>query len=87
METMLLANKRDKPSNAFSCDRYCVSTAFAMMSIFAETVSICAAGVPFASAPSLRTIFEISSLWNSWRVTAGRRLFATWSGTFFRAAV
>ena len=43
MGTMLLANKRDKPSNVFSCDRYCVSAAFAMMSIFAETLSICAA--------------------------------------------
>jgi hypothetical protein len=77
METMLLANKRDKRSNAFSCDRYCVSAAYARMSIFAETLLLCAADVPFASAPSLRTIFEISSLSNPWRVTAGRRLFAT----------
>jgi hypothetical protein len=76
METMLLANKRDKRSNAFSCDRYCVSAAYAMISIFAETFSICADSVPFASAPSLRTIFEISSLSNPWRVTAARRLFA-----------
>jgi hypothetical protein len=52
------------------------------MSIFAETLSICAAGVPLASAPSLRTIFEISSLLNPWHVTAARRLFATYAGTF-----
>jgi hypothetical protein len=77
METMLPANKRDKRSNAFLCDRYCVAAAYAMMSIFAETLSICAAGVPFASAPSPRTIFEISSLSYPWRVTAARRLFAT----------
>jgi hypothetical protein len=74
---MPLANKTDKRSNAFSCDRCCVSVAYAMMSIFAETLSVCAAGVPFASAPSLRTIFEISSLSNPWRVTACYRLFAT----------
>jgi hypothetical protein len=74
---MLLANKRDKRSNVFSCDRYCVYAAYAMISIFAETLSICAAGVPFAFAPSLRRIFEISSLWNPWRVTAGRCLLAT----------
>jgi hypothetical protein len=49
------------PPNAFSCDRYCVSVASAMMSIFAGIVSIYAADVPFASAPSPRTIFEISS--------------------------
>jgi hypothetical protein len=48
-----------------------------MMSIFAETLTICAAGVPFAFALSLQTIFEISYLWNPWRVTACRRLFAT----------
>ena len=30
---MPLANKRDKRSNAFSCDRHCVSAAYAMMSI------------------------------------------------------
>jgi hypothetical protein len=77
METMLLANKRNKRSNAFSCDRYCVSAAYAMMSIFAETLSIFATGRPFASAPSLRTIFEISFLSNPWRVTAARPLSAT----------
>jgi hypothetical protein len=76
MKTMLLANKRDKRSNAFWCDRYCVSAAYAMMSIFAQTLSICPVRVPFASAPSLRTIFEISFLSNGWRVTAAR-LFAT----------
>jgi hypothetical protein len=64
METLLLANKRDKRSNAFSCDRYYVSAAYAMMLIFAGTLSICAADAQFAFAPSLRTIFEISSLWN-----------------------
>ena len=74
---MPLANKRDKRSNAFSCDRHCVSAAYAMMSIFAGTLSVCAAGVSFASAPSLRTIFEISSFSHSWRVTTDRRLFAT----------
>jgi hypothetical protein len=41
-----------------------------MMSIFAEILSICVAGVPFA--PSLRTIFEISSLSNPLRATAAR---------------
>jgi hypothetical protein len=74
---MLKLTKGDKRSNAFSCDRYCVSAASAMMSIFAGILSLCAAGLPFAFAPSLRTIFEISSLSNPWRVTAGRRLFAT----------
>jgi hypothetical protein len=48
-----------------------------MMSILAEILSIRVAGVSFVSAPSLRMIFEISFLWNPWRVTAGRRLFAT----------
>jgi hypothetical protein len=48
-----------------------------MMLIFAETLSICAADAPFAFAPSLRTIFEISSLWNPRRVTAAGRFFAT----------
>ena len=74
---MLLANKRDKRSNAFSCDRYYVSAAYAMMSIFAEILSIWVAGVPFAFASSLRTIFEILSLSNPWDVSAARRLFAT----------
>ena len=84
---MPLANKRDKRSNAFSCDRHCVSAAYAMMSIFAGTLSVCAAGVPFASAPSLQTIFEISSLSNPWRVVDGCRLFATYPGTFLRTGV
>ena len=71
------ANKEDERSNAFWCDGYCVSAACAMMSIFAETLSICPVRVLFASAPSLRTIFEISFLSHSWHVIAARRLFAT----------
>jgi hypothetical protein len=73
---MFLANKRDTRSNAFSCDRYGVFVAHATMSIFAETLSICPTRVPFAPATSLRTISEISSFSQPWRVTAARRLFA-----------
>jgi hypothetical protein len=73
---MFLANKRDRHFNAFSRDRCGVSAAHATMSIFAETVSICATGVPFAPATSLRTISEISCFSQPWRVTAARRLFA-----------
>jgi hypothetical protein len=62
------ANKWDERSNVSSCDRYGVSAAHATMSIFAET---------FAPATSLRTISEISSFSQPWRVTADRRLFAT----------
>jgi hypothetical protein len=58
-----------------------------MMSIFAGTLSICPLRVPFASAPSLRAIFEISFLSNPLRVTAARRLFVTWPGTFLKAGV
>jgi hypothetical protein len=47
-KTMFLANKRDKRSNAFSCDRYGVSAAHPTMSIFAEILSICPTRVPFA---------------------------------------
>jgi len=74
---MSLANKRDRRLNAFSRDRYGVSAAHATMSIFAETLLICATRVPFAPATSLRTISEISSFSQPWRVTADRRLFAT----------
>jgi hypothetical protein len=58
---MLLANKQDH-FNAFSTDRHAVSAAHPTMSIFAETLSICAARVPSASATSLQKIFEISSV-------------------------
>ena len=77
MNSMLLANKRDKRSNASQCDRYCVSAAYAIMSIFSETLLICPVRVLFASAPSLQTIFEISFLSHPWHVAAARRLFAT----------
>jgi hypothetical protein len=65
---MFLANKQDRRSNVFSCDRYGVFAAHGTMSIFAET---------FAHATSLRAISEISSFSQPWRVTAARRLFAT----------
>jgi hypothetical protein len=74
---MFLANKQDRRFNAFSADRHGVSAAHPTMSISAETLSICAVRVPFASATSLRTIFEISSFSHPWRVTTGPRLFAT----------
>jgi hypothetical protein len=61
--------------NAFSCDRYGVSAAHPM-SIFAETLSICAARVPFACATLLRTIAEIACFSQSWRVTVARSLCA-----------
>jgi hypothetical protein len=77
MENHVSANKWDKRSNAFSCDRYGVSAAHPTMSIFAEILSIRPTRVPFASATSLRTIFEISSFSHPWRVTTDRRLFAT----------
>jgi len=73
---MLLANKQDR-FNAFSIDCHAVSAAHPTMSIFAETLSICVARVPFASATSRRAIFEISSFSHPWRVTTGSRLFAT----------
>jgi len=75
MKTMLQLTKR-KHSNAFWCG-YRVSAACAMTSIFAETLSIWPVRVPFASAPLLRTIFEIVFLTQPWHVTAARRLFAT----------
>jgi hypothetical protein len=53
---MSLANKWDKRSNAFSCDRYGVSAAHATMSIFAEILSICPTRVPFAYAILSRAI-------------------------------
>jgi hypothetical protein len=74
---MSLANKRDRRFNAFSCDRYGVSAAHLTMSIFAETLSICATRVPFAPVTSLGTISEISCFLQPWRLTADRRLFAT----------
>jgi hypothetical protein len=74
---MFLPNKQDRRFSAFSTDRHDVSAAHPMMSIFAETLSICAARVPVASAISLRTIFEISFFSGPWRVTTARRLFAT----------
>jgi len=74
---MFLANRQDRRFNAFSTDRHAVSAMHPTMSIFAETLSICAARVPFASATSLRTIFEISSFSHPWRVTTDRRFFAT----------
>ena len=43
MRTMLLANKRDKRSNAFWCDRYCVSAPYAMMSICRDLINFPAA--------------------------------------------
>jgi hypothetical protein len=46
------------------------------MSIFAETLSICAARVPFACATLLRTIAEIACFSQSWRVTVARSLCA-----------
>jgi hypothetical protein len=74
---MFLANKQDRRFNAFSTDRRGVSAAHATRSTSAETLLICAARVPFASATWLRTIFEISSFSRLWRVTTDRRLFAT----------
>jgi hypothetical protein len=71
------AYKQDERFNAFSCDRYGVSAEHATMSIFAETLSICATRVAFAPATSLRTISEMSSFSHPWRVTAARRLFST----------
>jgi hypothetical protein len=56
---MFLANKSDRRFNASSCDRYGVFAAHATMSIFAETLLICATRVPFACATLLRTISEI----------------------------
>jgi len=76
-QAMFLANKWDKRSNAFSCDRYGVSAPDVTMSIFAEILSICATRVPFACAILLRAVAEIPSFSQSWRVTAGRPLFAT----------
>jgi len=74
---MFLANKQDRRFNAFSTDHHGDSAAHPTMSIFAETLSICAARVPFASAPSLRTIFETVFLSHPWHVTAARRRVAT----------
>jgi hypothetical protein len=74
---MFLANKQDRRFNAFSTDRHAVSAAHPTMSISAETLSICPVRVLFASAPSLRTIFEIAFFSHPWHVTAVRRLFAT----------
>ena len=74
---MFLANKRDRRSNAFSCDHYGVSAAQATTSIFAEILSICATRVPFACAILLRAIAEVPSFSQSWPVTAARPLCAT----------
>jgi hypothetical protein len=62
--------------NAFSCDRYGVSSAHATMSIFAEIFSICATPVPFACATLLRAIAEIPCFSQSWGVTVARSLCA-----------
>ena len=74
---MFLANKWDKRSNAFSCDRYGVSAPDATMSIFAEILSICATRVPFACPILLRAIAEIASFSLSCRLSAARPLCAT----------
>jgi len=58
---MFLANKQNRRSNAFSCDRYGVAAAHATMSIFAETLSICATRASFVCATLLRAIAEILS--------------------------
>ena len=75
VKTMLLANKREKLSNAWR-DRCCVSAA--TMLIFAETLSIFPVRVLFAFAPSPRTIFEIwffiASLARNRRLTPRRDL-------------
>ena len=47
---MFPANKQDKRSNAFSCDRYGVSAAHATMSIFCRDLIDLSRRVPFASA-------------------------------------
>jgi hypothetical protein len=70
------ANQWDERSNVFSCDCYGVFAAHATISIFAETLSICATRVLFASAPSLRAIFEIAFLSHPWHVTGARRCLA-----------
>jgi hypothetical protein len=57
---MFLANKRDMRSNAFSCDRY-VSASHAMMSIFAEPLSICATRVRLAPAMSLPIVERLEN--------------------------
>jgi hypothetical protein len=46
------------------------------MSFFAEVLWICATRVPFACVILLRTIAEISSFSQSWRVIAARLLCA-----------
>ena len=57
---MFLANKRDRRSNAFSCDRY-VSASHATMWIFAETLSICAMRVRLAPAMSLPIVERLEN--------------------------
>jgi hypothetical protein len=84
---MFLVNKQNRRSNAFSCVRYGVSASHATMSIFAQILSICATGASFACATLLRTIVEILSFSQPWRVIAARRLVATQAGTFFLPAV
>jgi hypothetical protein len=73
----LLANKWDKRPNAVSCDRYGVSAAHAIISVFAEILSICATRVPFVCAILLRAIAEIPSFSQSWHVTGARLLCPT----------
>jgi len=57
---MFLANKRDRRSNAFSCDRY-VSASHATMWIFAEPLSICATRVRLAPAMSLPIVERLEN--------------------------
>jgi DNA topoisomerase VI subunit B len=62
--------------NAFSFERYGVSSAHATMSIFAKIFSICATPVPFACAALLWAIAEIPCFSQSWRVALAHSLCA-----------
>jgi hypothetical protein len=60
-KAMFLANKQNTCSNAFSCNGYCVFC-FARDDVdFAETLSICATRVRFASAMLLATVEKLEN--------------------------
>ena len=69
---MFLANKQNRRSNAFSCDRYGGSASPGTMWIFAEMLSICATDASFACATLLQTIPESLSFSQPWRVIVCR---------------